>query len=241
MILYFYVLSFNLFCLNKSVSIKFLFRKGFNQIKQVELSIPITLKCVEHRVLVLIWTLTECGCWNEFKWNVCVMLYVGFWLFRLRPSGEAPSPRAAHAAAAIDSMVVFQVFRLIAMFRFVLIYIFQILNLTFWSNVWYVSAALLGGSRALWSTNWWPLCAWHDQMQVVQVVLLCYYPVSISCLDSWILSWFVLSCRVVVQGQGPGPRYGHVMEVVAQRYLVSISGNDGEFNLLAFKFFFIKV
>lgn len=34
--------------------------------------------------------------------------------------------------------------------------------------------------------------------------------------------------RVVVQGQGPGPRYGHVMDLVAQRYLVTVSGNDGE-------------
>ncbi|KAB1203016.1 Serine/threonine-protein phosphatase BSL1 [Morella rubra] len=34
--------------------------------------------------------------------------------------------------------------------------------------------------------------------------------------------------RVVVQGQGPGPRYGHVMDLVAQRYLVTVSGNDGK-------------
>jgi len=34
-------------------------------------------------------------------------------------------------------------------------------------------------------------------------------------------------CRVVVRGEGPGPRYGHVMDLVAQRYLVSVSGNDG--------------
>ena len=33
--------------------------------------------------------------------------------------------------------------------------------------------------------------------------------------------------RVVVQGQGPGPRYGHVIDLVAQRYLVTVSGNDG--------------
>ncbi|PPD98938.1 hypothetical protein GOBAR_DD04062 [Gossypium barbadense] len=26
--------------------------------------------------------------------------------------------------------------------------------------------------------------------------------------------------------QGPGPRYGHVMDLVAQRYLVTVSGND---------------
>ncbi|XP_015575667.1 serine/threonine-protein phosphatase BSL1 isoform X2 [Ricinus communis] len=34
--------------------------------------------------------------------------------------------------------------------------------------------------------------------------------------------------RVVVQGQGPGPRYGHVMDLVAQRFLVTVSGNDGK-------------
>ncbi|KAM0824873.1 hypothetical protein ACQ4PT_069919 [Festuca glaucescens] len=34
--------------------------------------------------------------------------------------------------------------------------------------------------------------------------------------------------RVVVQGAGPGPRYGHCMDLVAQRYLVSVSGNDGK-------------
>ena len=35
--------------------------------------------------------------------------------------------------------------------------------------------------------------------------------------------------RVVVQGSGPGPRYGHVMSLVGQRFLLSIGGNDGEF------------
>jgi len=34
--------------------------------------------------------------------------------------------------------------------------------------------------------------------------------------------------RVVVQGPGPGPRYGHVMALVGQRYLMCIGGNDGE-------------
>jgi hypothetical protein len=36
-----------------------------------------------------------------------------------------------------------------------------------------------------------------------------------------------LALRVVVQGAGPGPRYGHCMDLVAQRYLVTVSGNDG--------------
>lgn len=41
---------------------------------------------------------------------------------------------------------------------------------------------------------------------------------------------------MVVQGQGPGPRYGHVMDLVAQRYLVTVTGNDG-MNILRFRFF----
>lgn len=32
-------------------------------------------------------------------------------LHRLRPAGEPPSPRAAHAAAAVGTMVVFQVIK----------------------------------------------------------------------------------------------------------------------------------
>ncbi|KAI3668912.1 hypothetical protein L6452_40129 [Arctium lappa] len=39
------------------------------------------------------------------------------------------------------------------------------------------------------------------------------------------------SCfRVVVQGEGPSPHYGHVMDLVGQRYLVTVSGNDGTFS-----------
>ncbi|XP_020271264.1 serine/threonine-protein phosphatase BSL3-like isoform X4 [Asparagus officinalis] len=34
--------------------------------------------------------------------------------------------------------------------------------------------------------------------------------------------------RVVVQGPGPGPRYGHVMALVGQRFLLTIGGNDGK-------------
>ena len=40
-----------------------------------------------------------------------------------------------------------------------------------------------------------------------------------------------VACRVVVQGPGPGPRYGHVMSLVGQRFLLSISGNDGMLGL----------
>ena len=33
--------------------------------------------------------------------------------------------------------------------------------------------------------------------------------------------------RVVVPNSGPGPRYAHVLALVAQRYLVALGGNDG--------------
>jgi hypothetical protein len=44
--------------------------------------------------------------------------------------------------------------------------------------------------------------------------------------------------RVVVQGLGPGPRYGHVMSLVGQRFLLSIGGNDGELTFWASWAFF---
>ncbi|KAF8387947.1 hypothetical protein HHK36_026612 [Tetracentron sinense] len=86
---------------------------------------------------------------------------------RIRPAGEPPSFRAAHAAAAVGTMVVFQ-----------------------------------GGIG----------------------------PAGHSTEDLYVLDmandkfkWH----RVVVQGEGPGPCYGHVMDLVAQRYLVIVSGYDG--------------
>ncbi|XP_047957482.1 serine/threonine-protein phosphatase BSL1-like isoform X2 [Salvia hispanica] len=87
---------------------------------------------------------------------------------RLRPAGEPPSPRAAHAAAAVGTMVVFQ-----------------------------------GGIGPAGHST--------DDLYVLD-------------LTNDKFKWH----RVVVQGQGPGPRYGHVMDLVAQRYLVSVSGNDGK-------------
>ncbi|XP_019188388.1 PREDICTED: serine/threonine-protein phosphatase BSL1 isoform X1 [Ipomoea nil] len=87
---------------------------------------------------------------------------------RLQPAGEPPSPRAAHAAAAVGTMVVFQ-----------------------------------GGIGPAGHST--------DDLYVLD-------------LTNDKLKWH----RVVVQGQGPGPRYGHVMDLVAQRYLVSFSGNDGK-------------
>jgi hypothetical protein len=42
------------------------------------------------------------------------MTILEMWVFefcRIRPAGDPPSPRAAHAAAAVGTMVVFQVIR----------------------------------------------------------------------------------------------------------------------------------
>ncbi|KAK6940892.1 hypothetical protein RJ641_030423 [Dillenia turbinata] len=87
---------------------------------------------------------------------------------RLRPAGEPPSPRAAHAAAAVGTMVVFQ-----------------------------------GGIGPAGHST--------DDLYVLDMTNDKY-------------KWH----RVVVQGQGPGPRYGHVMDLVGQKYLVTVSGNDGK-------------
>ncbi|XP_047334395.1 serine/threonine-protein phosphatase BSL1-like [Impatiens glandulifera] len=87
---------------------------------------------------------------------------------RLRATGDPPSPRAAHTAAAVGTMVVFQ-----------------------------------GGIGPSGHST--------DDLYVLD-------------LTNDKLKWH----RVVVQGQGPGPRYGHVVDLVAQRYLVTVSGNDGK-------------
>ncbi|GAA0162845.1 protein phosphatase [Lithospermum erythrorhizon] len=87
---------------------------------------------------------------------------------RITPIGEPPTPRAAHVATAVGTMVVIQ-----------------------------------GGIG----------------------------PAGLSAEDLHVLDltqqrprWH----RVVVQGPGPGPRYGHVMSLVGQRYLMAIGGNDGK-------------
>lgn len=87
---------------------------------------------------------------------------------RLHPAGDPPSPRAAHAAAAVGTMVVFQ-----------------------------------GGIGPTGHST--------DDLYVLDMTNDKY-------------KWH----RLVVQGPGPGPRYGHAMDLVAQRYLVTVSGNDGK-------------
>uniref|UniRef100_A0A804P9L3 Serine/threonine-protein phosphatase n=1 Tax=Zea mays TaxID=4577 RepID=A0A804P9L3_MAIZE len=87
---------------------------------------------------------------------------------RLTPLGEPPSPRAAHVATAVGTMVVIQ-----------------------------------GGIG----------------------------PAGLSAEDLHVLDLTQQRARwhrVVVQGPGPGPRYGHVMALVGQRFLLSIGGNDGK-------------
>lgn len=87
---------------------------------------------------------------------------------RYHPGGEPPSPRAAHTAAAVGTMVVVQ-----------------------------------GGIGPAGHST--------DDLYVLD-------------LTHSKFKWH----RVVVQGPGPGPRYGHVMDLVAQRYIVTVSGNDGK-------------
>nr|PNR62386.1 hypothetical protein PHYPA_000810 [Physcomitrium patens] len=87
---------------------------------------------------------------------------------RLIPVGDPPSPRAAHAATAVGTMVVIQ-----------------------------------GGIG--------PAGLSTDDLHVLDLT---------QAKPRW--------HRVVVQGAGPGPRYGHVMSLVGQRFLLSISGNDGK-------------
>lgn len=87
---------------------------------------------------------------------------------RYSPVGEPPSPRAAHTATAVGTMVVIQ-----------------------------------GGIGPAGHST--------DDLYVLD-------------LTHSKFKWH----RVVVQGPGPGPRYGHVMDLIGQRYLVTVSGNDGK-------------
>ncbi|XP_024537636.1 serine/threonine-protein phosphatase BSL3 isoform X1 [Selaginella moellendorffii] len=87
---------------------------------------------------------------------------------RLNAVGEPPSPRAAHAATAVGSMVVIQ-----------------------------------GGIG--------PAGVSSEDLHVLDLT---------QARPRW--------HRVVVQGPGPGPRYGHVMALVGQRFLLCIGGNDGK-------------
>ncbi|XP_024378190.1 serine/threonine-protein phosphatase BSL3 [Physcomitrium patens] len=87
---------------------------------------------------------------------------------RLIPVGDPPSPRAAHAATTVGTMVVIQ-----------------------------------GGIG--------PAGLSTEELHVLDLT---------QAKPRW--------HRVVVQGTGPGPRYGHVMSLVGQRFLLCIGGNDGK-------------
>ncbi|MED6188695.1 Serine/threonine-protein phosphatase bsl3 [Stylosanthes scabra] len=87
---------------------------------------------------------------------------------RLTPYGEPPTPRAAHVATAVGTMVVIQ---------------------------GGIGPAGLSAEDLHVLDLTQPLPRWH---------------------------------RVSVQGPGPGSRYGHVMALVGQRYLMAIGGNDGK-------------
>ncbi|KAG6749928.1 hypothetical protein POTOM_047005 [Populus tomentosa] len=100
---------------------------------------------------------------------------------RVQPAGEPPSPRAAHAAAAVGTMVVFQGGIGPAGHSTDDLYVLDLTNDKF---------------------------KWHRSVTLLPLIRF--------------------SQQVVVQGQGPGPRYGHAMDLVAQRYLVTVSGNDGK-------------
>ncbi|KAF4346502.1 hypothetical protein G4B88_001111 [Cannabis sativa] len=97
---------------------------------------------------------------------------------RITPFGEPPTPRAAHVATAVGTMVVIQ------------------------------SSCLYRGIG----------------------------PAGLSAEDLHVLDHTTKDLDgtgkelriVVVQGPGPGPRYGHVMALVGQRYLMAIGGNDGK-------------
>ncbi|CAN1251821.1 Serine/threonine-protein phosphatase BSL2 [Linum perenne] len=102
---------------------------------------------------------------------------------RLTPIGEPPTPRAAHVATAVGTMVVIQGS------------IFMLLHPTYYS----IHAFLL-------------------RVELVQLVY-----------QRRIFMFLTLHSNVHGGiGPGPGPRYGHVMALVGQRYLMAIGGNDGK-------------
>lgn len=66
-----------------------------------------------------------------------------------------------------------------------------------------------------------------------------YFFYFYCCLTILFRFGIVGAVRVVVQGPGPGPLYGHAMDLVAERYLVTVSGNDGEYMFTCCIVFFI--
>ncbi|GJV01108.1 serine/threonine-protein phosphatase BSL1 [Tanacetum coccineum] len=132
---------------------------------------------------------------------------------RMTPAGDPPSPRAAHAAAAVGTMVVFQGGIGPAGHSTDDLYVLDLTNDKYkWHRITgLLKAAAAVGTMVVFQGGIGPAGHSTDDLYVLDLTNDKY-------------KWH----RVVVQGQGPGPRYGHVMDLVSQRYLVTFSGNDGK-------------
>lgn len=69
---------------------------------------------MDQACLLLLGLLIVFGELFELGFRVMVNFCVD--LIRLRPAGDPPSPRAAHVAAAVGTMVVFQVIKMTGFF-----------------------------------------------------------------------------------------------------------------------------
>lgn len=171
------------------------------------------------------------------KFSVPLVLVV----FRLTPLGEPPSPRAAHVAAAVGTMVVIQVsysincllILLTGFLRYnALFHIIESVksNWTTLKKILIIMWNVQGGIgptglsdedlHVLDLTQQRP--RWHRlHSNIIDYLQLCHEISTCRCFSN------ILEYRVIVQGHGPGPRYGHVMAFVGQRFLLLIAGNDG--------------
>lgn len=128
------------------------------------------------------------------------------------------------------------------------LYVKWILCSGLWINKWvYGCLEWTGRHRTSRSFHWGPPCPWPNtsKAEVAQVgymylsfsffgivvVLHGYQTTSYNLIlfqgRKFLNRGRSMAGRVVVQGPGPGPRYGHVMALVGQRFLVCTSGNDG--------------
>lgn len=125
-----------------------------------------------YDVLTRKWTRYYCFCTNtHLTWFFCFwtslwmcwLLMLGCLNIRIRPAGEPPSPRAAHAAAAVGTMVVFQVIEWEKFAK----------NWNFWRFLFMVSQGgtyvnwvifiWLGWHWSSWAFHGWSLCAWFNK------------------------------------------------------------------------------
>ncbi len=150
----------------------------------------------------------------------CFDIRSGAWT-KLAPEGEAPSPRAAHAAAAVGSMVVVQAR--------------DFASCPAGCNTTVVSGRRLtapclnaGRHRARWPRHRRPVRARSGQHAALaprgaRKRAVCARATHLSACAR------PLTHRrtQVVQGEGPGARYAHVLALVGQRFLLVLGGNDG--------------